>query len=142
MRSIDRRSVLMQGFNAATASAAALSTPPAVAAAFAMPEPSQLFRDYLAARTALVDAYRTLDVKTETPAGKALQRIVDDALSGAIDALKARRPSSLQEMIELAQVAANEMATDWAVHSDCTYEFEESLARGLLALAEGGAHAA
>jgi len=102
--------------------------------------PSPLFQQYLRAREALLHAYTTWDVRKETPSGTALQALVDDALSNAVRAIKARRPSSLRDMVELAQVAANEMATDWASDPGSTYDFEEALARGLLALADGGAH--
>ena len=132
-----RRAFLCQTGCMAGAAIAATGT---AQAAPTVAQPSDLFREYLEARDAFLEAYGTIDVKTETPAGKALQRTVDDRLDRTVKALKARRPAGVQDMIELAQVAVNEMADDWAFEAQYAFDFEESLARGLLALAEGGAN--
>jgi len=103
------------------------------------PLPSPHYQAYLSARAALDKAYSTAAVQSETPEGKALQQTVDGEQDDAIRAIKARRPTCLQDVVELARVALAEGSNDW--HDAYTYQFEEALTRAVLALAEGGANA-
>lgn len=120
---------------------AAITASGATQMAHSATQPTPLFREYLEACHARDEAYGTVAVRTHTDAGRALQDKVEDRVVGAVKAIKARRPSTLQELLELARVARNEASSDdWDFDRQYVYEFEESLTLGILALADGGAH--
>jgi hypothetical protein len=135
MRDIDRRSALLQGVTAAALTGAALSMPSTAASDPQSAQPSPLFQEYLRRRQEVEAFFALPEAKSEAPEWTAREEQMHDYLGDVLAQLKARKPGSFGELVELARAAMVEM--DPLSSGQEMFDFERPLAVAVLALAGG-----